>query len=67
MYKFITKFQSLDGVYYFDYLNAMSFPGQASRKGFKPLEQSRGSSNYDHDDNKYKQKSTFAWLSRWWK
>ncbi|XP_072929781.1 zinc finger protein-like 1 homolog [Epargyreus clarus] len=41
--------------------------GQASRKGFKPTEHSRIQSPYDHDENKYKQKSTFAWISRWWK
>ncbi|XP_049877994.1 zinc finger protein-like 1 homolog [Pectinophora gossypiella] len=41
--------------------------GQASRKGFKPIDHVKPSANYDHDDNKYKQKSTFAWISRWWK
>ncbi|KAI8424927.1 hypothetical protein MSG28_006839 [Choristoneura fumiferana] len=41
--------------------------GQASRKGFKAIDHAKTSSNFDHDENKYKQKSTFAWLSRWWK
>lgn len=41
--------------------------GQSSRKGFKPIEQGKPTTNFDHDENKYKQKSTFAWLSRWWK
>ncbi|XP_013183670.2 zinc finger protein-like 1 homolog [Amyelois transitella] len=41
--------------------------GQAPRKSFKSLDQSKPSSNFDHDENKYKQKSTFAWISRWWK
>lgn len=41
--------------------------GQASRKGFKSLDQSKPLLNFDHDENKYKQKSTFAWISRWWK
>ncbi|KAI5633050.1 zinc finger protein-like 1 [Phthorimaea operculella] len=41
--------------------------GQASRKGFKTIDQlSKSSNNFDHDENKYKQKSTFAWISRWW-
>ncbi|CAH2245081.1 zinc finger protein-like 1 homolog [Pararge aegeria] len=40
--------------------------GQATRKGFKSLEQ-KPLLNFDHDENKYKQKSTFAWISRWWK
>ncbi|GBP70054.1 Zinc finger protein-like 1 [Eumeta japonica] len=44
-----------------------SIQGQASRKGYKPLEQARSTTNFDHDENKYKQKSTFAWVSRWWK
>ncbi|XP_034834083.1 zinc finger protein-like 1 homolog [Maniola hyperantus] len=39
---------------------------QAPRKGFKSLDQ-KPLTNYDHDENKYKQKSTFAWISRWWK
>ncbi|CAG9565579.1 unnamed protein product [Danaus chrysippus] len=40
---------------------------QTTRKGFKSLDQSNKLMNFDHDENKYKQKSTFAWLSRWWK
>lgn len=41
--------------------------GQAPRKGFKSNDTSKTTSNFDHDENKYKQKSTFAWISRWWK
>ncbi|XP_059053321.1 zinc finger protein-like 1 homolog [Achroia grisella] len=41
--------------------------GQASRKSSKLLENSKQIANFDHDENKYKQKSTFAWISRWWK
>lgn len=40
--------------------------GQASRKAFKSIDQTP-LLNFDHDENKYKQKSTFAWISRWWK
>ncbi|XP_050353821.1 zinc finger protein-like 1 homolog [Nymphalis io] len=40
--------------------------GQVPRKSFKP-NQSKPLLNFDHDENKYKQKSTFAWISRWWK
>ncbi|CAG4954273.1 unnamed protein product [Parnassius apollo] len=40
---------------------------QASRKGFKPVDHSNVLTNFDHDENKYKQKSTFAWINRWWK
>ncbi|XP_004923340.1 zinc finger protein-like 1 homolog [Bombyx mandarina] len=39
---------------------------QAPRKSFKAVEISKQTPNYDHDENKYKQKSTFAWISRWW-
>lgn len=41
--------------------------GQAPRKPFKAGDNSKTTLNYDHDENKYKQKSTFAWISRWWK
>ncbi|KAG6455441.1 hypothetical protein O3G_MSEX009236 [Manduca sexta] len=41
--------------------------GQASRKNLKSTDHSKETVNYDHDENKYKQKSTFAWISRWWK
>nr|XP_049704746.1 zinc finger protein-like 1 homolog isoform X2 [Helicoverpa armigera] len=41
--------------------------GQAPRKSIKSSEPPKLSTNYDHDENKYKQKSTFAWISRWWK
>ncbi|KAG7297860.1 hypothetical protein JYU34_018612 [Plutella xylostella] len=47
--------------------DSFSSGGQASRKGFKPLDPAKPSNNFDHDDNKYKQKSTFAWINRWWK
>ncbi|XP_047512075.1 zinc finger protein-like 1 homolog [Pieris napi] len=40
---------------------------QIPRKTYKTDENSRPLSNFDHDENKYKQKSTFAWISRWWK
>ncbi|XP_013171061.1 PREDICTED: zinc finger protein-like 1 homolog [Papilio xuthus] len=40
---------------------------QAPRKGFKLLDNSSVIPNFDHDENKYKQKSTFAWVNRWWK
>ncbi|XP_061721744.1 zinc finger protein-like 1 [Cydia pomonella] len=40
--------------------------GQAPRKGFKAVDNAK-TSTFDHDENKYKQKSTFAWISRWWK
>lgn len=43
-----------------------SVQGQSSRKGFKHNDNPR-LSNFDSDDDKYKQKSTLAWLSRWWK
>ncbi|XP_045502548.1 zinc finger protein-like 1 homolog [Colias croceus] len=38
---------------------------QMPRKGYKSDEHSKPL--FDHDENKYKQKSTLAWLSRWWK
>ncbi|CAG9789405.1 unnamed protein product [Diatraea saccharalis] len=41
--------------------------GQAPRKPFKSTDSSKATLNFDHDENKYKQKSTFAWISRWWK
>ncbi|CAK1550465.1 unnamed protein product [Leptosia nina] len=40
---------------------------QVPRKTYKIDEHSRPLLNFDHDENKYKQKSTFAWISRWWK
>lgn len=44
-----------------------SLQGQAQRKNFKSVDQPKVVKNFDHDENKYKQKSTFAWISRWWK
>ncbi|KAL4717908.1 hypothetical protein ACJJTC_001326 [Scirpophaga incertulas] len=40
---------------------------QAPRKQFKSNDHMKAALNFDHDENKYKQKSTFAWISRWWK
>ncbi|KOB64479.1 putative zinc finger like protein 1 isoform 1 [Operophtera brumata] len=38
--------------------------GQAPRKTSKVTDNTKGSAAFDHDENKYKQKSTFAWISR---
>ncbi|XP_050675004.1 zinc finger protein-like 1 homolog [Leptidea sinapis] len=46
-----------------DNLQAAHIP----RKALRSNEESRPLMNFDHDENKYKQKSTFAWISRWWK
>lgn len=41
--------------------------GQAARKTSKATDNTKVSAAFDHDENKYKQKSTFAWISRWLK
>ncbi|KAJ0173549.1 hypothetical protein K1T71_010698 [Dendrolimus kikuchii] len=44
-----------------------SIQGQGQRKSFKSVDHPKLITNFDHDENKYKQKSSFAWISRWWK
>lgn len=48
------------------FIHFLLFSGQAPRRVFEALDDSRDTL-FDHDDNKYKRRSAYDLLKRWWK